>query len=45
VLPIFVCDDTSNEMRTISFIWNDYSAFTIVTVIWTDMTFKQMIML
>ncbi len=25
---IFVCNDSSNEMRTISFIWNDYSAFT-----------------
>lgn len=25
---IFVCNDSSNEMRTISFIGDDYSAFT-----------------
>jgi len=34
----FDCDDSNNEMRNISFIWNDYSAFTIVTVILADMT-------
>jgi len=27
---IFECYDSSNKMRTISFMWNDYSAFTSI---------------